>query len=198
MTIYEMTLTFTEPLLGTVALDPEIYQAWIAKSAPDAASLQEEIETLGTDEVMEKGTTGFHRLDGAPILYDYVIKGFLKDACSMLRRVPGTFSHGIRAYRKIIDGLVFVEPRRIPIVLDDREIGFLERPLRAQTAQGERIALARSETVPIGASISFKLTILGAIKEAHLREWFDYGALRGLGQWRNAGYGRFTYEMAER
>ena len=197
MKVYSLTVIFTEPLLGTVTLDPEIYAAWISKNVPDAKSLKEELETLGTEEVLEKGTTGFHRVDGTPILYDYVIKGFLKDACSMLRRVPGTLSHGIRAYRKIIDGLVFVTPRRIPINLNGSDITFLERPLRASTAQGERIALARSETVAPGASITFTLSVLGAIKEPQLREWFDYGALRGLGQWRNASYGRFSYEMAE-
>lgn len=26
-------------------------------------------------------------------------------------------------------------------------------------------------------------------------EWLDYGKLRGLGQWRNSGKGRFTYEL---
>lgn len=26
-------------------------------------------------------------------------------------------------------------------------------------------------------------------------EWLDYGKLRGLGQWRNSGKGRFTYEI---
>lgn len=192
---YKVILTFTEPLLGAVSLDPAIYEAWIGKNAPDAASLSEEIKTLGTDAVVEKGTTGFHRVDGAPILYDYVLRGFCKDACSMLRRVPGTLSHGIKAYRKIIDGLVFVAPRKILIDLGETEITFLERPLRAQTAQGERIALARSEMIAAGASITFTLSVLGVIKEPQLREWFDYGMLRGLGQWRNASYGRFTYEM---
>ena len=195
MDTYKVTLTFTEPLLGTVTLDPEIYAAWIAKNVPDAKSLKEELATLGTEEVLEKGTTGFHRVDGQPILYDYVIKGFLKDACSMLRRVPDTLSHGIRAYRKIIDGLMFVTPRRIPIELNGNGMAFLERPLRASTAQGERICLARSETVPAGASISFTLSVLGVVKLPQLDEWFDYGQLRGLGQWRNASYGRFRYEM---
>lgn len=27
-----------------------------------------------------------------------------------------------------------------------------------------------------------------------VREWLDYGMLRGLGQWRNSGKGRFTWE----
>ena len=26
------------------------------------------------------------------------------------------------------------------------------------------------------------------------REWLDYGRVRGIGQWRNSGKGRFTWE----
>ena len=78
-------------------------------------------------------------------------------------------------------------------------MGIIERPLRAQTAQGERVALAKSQTVPGGSVIEFDLRIVGgnSIKEKLLHEWFKYGVLRGLGQWRNAGYGNFTYEMSK-
>ena len=31
--------------------------------------------------------------------------------------------------------------------------------------------------------------------EKVVREWLDYGELRGLGQWRNSGKGIFTYEI---
>lgn len=33
--------------------------------------------------------------------------------------------------------------------------------------------------------------------EAALLEWLDYGILRGLGQWRNSGKGRFSYVVTE-
>ena len=59
------------------------------------------------------------------------------------------------------------------------------------------MALARSDTAPVGSWIEFELWIMGAVPKTLLTEWFDYGALRGLGQWRNAGYGTFTYEMAK-
>jgi hypothetical protein len=26
-------------------------------------------------------------------------------------------------------------------------------------------------------------------------DWLEYGEFRGLGQWRNSGMGRFTYEL---
>lgn len=76
------------------------------------------------------------------------------------------------------------------------ELGVLERPLRAATAQGERVTLARSDTVPAGSTLVFTINVLGgSISEELLREWLDYGENRGLGQWRNAGYGRFGYTL---
>lgn len=192
----QIKLTFTEPILGTVTKDPEVYAAYIAsRAALTDEELAQELSTV--EKVEEKGWTGFHQLDGGSILYDYVIKGFFKDACGMLRRVKGSGSSKLRAYKKEIDGLVFVTPRQIPIVLPEgATMGVLERPLRAQTAQGERIALARSDTCPPGTTITFTLEILGGgIDDKLLTEWLDYGAKRGLGQWRNGGWGRFTWEQ---
>lgn len=189
---YKVKLQFTEPLLGTVPKDPEVYKNYIAKYATEEGTA-EEVETVQKAE--ESGWTGFHLLDGNPILYDYVIKGFFKDAAGMLRRASDTHSSKLKAYKKVIDGLVFISPRRIPIGLNGGEMGVLERPLRAQTAQGERVALARSDSIPPGASIEFTITVLGEVKETLLREWLEYGQLRGLGQWRNGGYGSFEYEM---
>lgn len=192
---YKVTLTFTEPILGTIPKDPEVYAGYIAsKAALTDEQVAEELATV--EKVEEKGWTGFHMLDGKPILYDYVLKGFFKGACGALRRVSDTKSAKVRAYKKIIDGLVFITPRRIPLVLPEGEgLGVLERPLRAQTAQGERVTLARSDTCPVGTTLSFTVTVLGQVKEVLLQEWLDYGALLGLGQWRSASWGRFSYQM---
>ena len=190
---YKVTLTLTQPILGTVPKDPAIYTNYIAAQIANE-QVQQEVDTLPN---IEKGWTGFHQLNEQPILYDYVIKGFFKDACGMLRRANDTASSKLRAHKRVIDGLVFVTPRQIPLHLNNNEMGTLERPLRAQTAQGERIALARSDTCPPGTTLTFTLTILGQITQVLLKEWLDYGALRGLGQWRNAGYGTFTYTMAK-
>lgn len=193
---YSIKLTLTEPILGTVTKDPEVYAAYIAgKAALTDEQLAEELATV--EKVEEKGWTGFHTLDGQPILYDYVIKGFFKDACGMLRRASGTKSKALTAYRKVIDGLVFVYPRQILLDTHGEELGVLERPLRAQTAQGERVALARSDTCPIGTTLEFTLEILGGVSQVLLKEWLDYGKRRGLGQWRNASWGRFSYELTK-
>lgn len=195
MTQYNVRITFTEPLLGTVPMNQELYADYIATKLPDGnGDASDELATVA--EMTEKGTTGFHRLDGAPIIYDYVIKGFFKDAASMLRRVPDTKSSKMTAYKKIIDGLVFIRPRQIEITAFGA-VSILERPLRAQTAQGERVALARSEMIPDGSEIEFVIDLLDAKLEPAVREWLDYGSRRGLGQWRNGGYGTFLYTMDE-
>lgn len=194
MKIINVKLTFLEDVLGTASSDPEIHATYISSNAPDAASLEEEIMAIGVDCVIEKGITIFPRdEDGDLIFWDYQIKGFFKDACGMLSRVKTTQSSKIRAYKKVIDGLIFVGPRSIKINLAG-DVGSCQRPLRASTAQGERVALAHSESIPAGSSIEFEITMLDEAHEKQVREWLDYGKLRGLGQWRNSGKGRFEWE----
>ena len=110
----------------------------------------------------------------------------------MLRKVKGTKSSKIKAYKKEIDGLIFIKERYIPYEFEG-EVGTCQRPLRAQTMQGERVSLANSETVPAGTTIEFTVQCMADHMDA-VREWLDYGALRGFGQWRNSGKGRFTWE----
>lgn len=191
-------ITFTEPILGMASADPEIHDHFIASQAPDAKSRREEVAALGVEEVTERGMTVFPRMeDGTPCLWDYQVKGFFKDACGMLRRVPGTKSAKLRAYKKEIDGLVFTAPRQIPlwmpIELDLTETD-CQRPLRAQTMQGDRVALAHSEEAPAGTYIEVDVTCLRDDLWPIVAEWLDYGKLRGMGQWRNSGKGRMVWE----
>ena len=189
----KVRLTFTEELLGTASNNPDIHGEYIASKAPDAPSKAEEIEAIGVDETVEKSMTVFPKEDGKPFIWDYQIKGFFKDACGVLKKVTGTESAGIKAYKKEIDGLIFVFARKIPIQ-NYGTIGECQRPLRGQTAQGERIALAHSETIPAGSYIEFTVRCLKDSLMKGVREWLDYGMLRGLGQWRNSGKGRFAWE----
>lgn len=77
----KVRLTFIEPVLGTSPANDEIYREFIGSKAPDAASVEEEVDALGADAVVEKGMTVFPRMeDGRPFLYDYQIKGFFKDS----------------------------------------------------------------------------------------------------------------------
>lgn len=194
----KVRLTFTENVLGTANADKNVHSEFIASKAPDAPSREEEVEALGAEEVERKEMTVFPRMEnGSPMFWDYQIKGFFKDTCSALSRCKGEYyskeSCGMKAYKKIIDGCIFPQPRKIEIHMNG-EMGNCQRPLRAQTAQGERIALANSEAVPAGSWIEFKVVCLSDAYEKAVREWLNYGQFKGIGQWRNSGMGRFTWE----
>lgn len=182
----KVRLTFIAPILGTSPNNEDIYRDFIGTKAPDPTTVEDEVEAIGVDGVVEKGKTVFPKLDdGTPYFYDYQIKGFFKDTCGGLRKVSGTASSKIKAFKKEIDKLIFPEPRCIPIRFDG-EMGECQRPLRAQTAQGERISLAISEQIPAGAVCEFTVVCLCDDHEKAVREWLDYGKYSGMGQWRKA------------
>jgi len=194
----KVRLTFTEDVLGTASSNPDLHGEYIASKAPDAKKIEEEVAAVGVDEVVGKQMTIFPRnAEGKPILWDYQVKGFFKDSCSALRKVTNSASGKIKAFKKEIDGLIFIKEREIPFVFEG-EMGECQRPLRASTAQGERVALAHSETIPAGAVVEFTVLMLADSHEKAVREWLDYGALRGLGQWRNSGKGRFKWEEGKK
>lgn len=201
METIKLRITFQEKLLGTAPNNEDVYRDFIASKAPDAASIEDEIEAIGVDAAAEKGMTIFLKdADGNPILMDYQIKGFFKDACSMLARVgkagKANESSKLKAYKKVIDGLIFPQPRQI-VLHSPSGIGVCQRPLRAQTPQGERVALAMSEELPAGTWCDVEILVLEEGLIPAIFEWLEYGALRGIGQWRNSGCGRFTYEVTD-
>ena len=195
MKTLEVEITFIEDILGTSPNDEDIYRNFIGSKAPDAQTVEEEVEALGVDEVVEKGMTVFARdEDGNPVIWDYQIKGFFKDSCGMLKKATGSKSSAIKAHKKEIDGLVFPNPRMIPLILPNgKEMGVCQRPLRADTPKGSRVALAMSESVPAGTKCQFEITCLNDDYVKYVREWLDYGRFRGIGQWRNASKGRFVW-----
>jgi hypothetical protein len=190
----KMRLTLLEEMLGTKAANKDVFADFIASKAPDGDARKEELENA--ENIEERGTTVFHRdATGQIGVYDYQIKGFFKDACRSLRDADGMESKKFKAYKTKIDGLIFVKPRFIALRLPEgASVGVCERPLRAETMQGPRVSVCRSETVPAGTTIEFEVTLLKAELKPIVREWFDYGQLRGLGQWRNSGKGIFSWE----
>lgn len=186
-------LTFTEEILGTASNDEEIYANFIGSKSPNAPSIQDEIESIGVDGVTEKGTTVFSKdADGKPFLWDYQIRGFFKNAAKSRNYY---MKKKLVAYKTKIDGLVFINERKIPLNIPEGEaIGNCQRPLRAETAQGPRVALASSESCPPGTTIEFTIKCLLDSLMSEVKAWLDYGELNGIGQWHNSGKGRFTWE----
>ena len=193
----KIRLTLTEDLLGTASGNKELYADYIATKAPTADMVEQEIDDFNPELAMEKAMTVFPRLeDGTPFLYDYQIKGFFKDSAGVLRKVPKSFCSKVKAYKKEIDGLLFPQPRKIPIKVNG-EMGICERPLRAATPMGERVALSISESIPAGSTLEFEIMFLTDDMKKLALECLDYGALRGLGQWRNSGCGRILWELLD-
>ena len=202
-------ITSLEGILGTSSADPEIYTRFIGAKAPDAVSVEEEVEALGAESILERGTRVFPRDDdGTPFLYDYQIKGFFKDACSMLSRLsekdPETGkkkkatneSGKLTAYKKVIDGLVFVEPRKIHLE-SPGPVTICHRARRALSAQCARVALSSSEELPAGTTVTMTIICMDDNHWKAVKEWLGYGLFRGIGQWRNSGKERFTWEVLD-
>ncbi len=198
--IIGVRITFTEEVLGTSPNNPNIHDEFIASKAPDAVSREEEIAAIGVEEAIEKSMTVFPRMkddsgNEVPFLWNYQIKGFFKDTCSALRKIKGSESSKIKAFKKEIDGLIFIAERKIPFQNPDGlAVGDCQRSLRAQTAQGERTSLACSETVPAGSFAEFHIEVFKPELCEAVREWLDFGTRRGLCQWRNSGKGTFVWE----
>lgn len=109
------TCTFTDDVLGMSPNSEDIYKDYIASKAPDANNVTDEIEAIGKEAVEEKGITVFPEdASGSPFLWDYQIKGFFKDAIGMLSKLGkagyegGKACAGIKAYKKAVDGMLFV------------------------------------------------------------------------------------------
>jgi len=154
-----------------------------------------------------------------PMIGDHMIYGFMKAASEAIARtVPtkkGTPLHSTSYTQSLINQHVRCETPFITLSHDierdeDDKPKYLHRSLRGMTAQGPRVSLARSEVVPAGTSLEFTLKVMsgspllkvGGKGEVHenttpIKMMFDYGELCGLGQWRNAGNGMFSYEMSE-
>lgn len=174
--------------------------AYIASKAPTDDLTAQEVDNIKAQAAKERTTIFPKTADGTPLIYDYQIKGMFKDSCKALATAGkagypgGKHCAALKAYKKAIDGLIFVSPREIPYNLHGLKMGFCERPLRAQTPMGERVSIAKSESVPAGATAEFEIECLDEKLEDMVRECLDYGAKRGLGQWRNSGKGRFEWE----
>lgn len=166
------------------------------------SKIQKEIEALMIgDETSEDGKKTVFPRDskGRPMAWSYQWKGFFKDACAGLKRMKdediAKESIKLKNYKAIIDSSIFVYPDKITIkTLGD--IGVCERPLRADTMQGPRVALASSETVPAGSYMEFYVVCPDVYGKV-IDEWFHYGFFRGFSQWRNSGKGRFVVEITD-
>lgn len=199
----KVRITLLEEALGSSPSNEDLLGTYIASKAPTEELEAQEIETIKAQNAEERLTVFPKLPDGTPFIYDYQIKGMLKDSCKMLAKAGkagypgGKACAAIKAYKQAIDGLIFVEPRCIPYNLHGLKMDYCERILRANTPMGERTSIAKGESVPEGSTIEFGVVCLDPALEKMVKECLDYGTMRGIGQWRNSGKGRFVWDLLD-
>ena len=194
-------LTGITPILGSQPDSETVKTTYLLSKHPEVDANDEIVPY----EDESNGTTVFYRnANDDIVLMDYQIKGFFKAAFTALK---ADLKIGMQA--KKTDLFLFVAPRAIRILHDGKPIqdedGILERPLRGQTMQGERISLVASEMIDEPWTVEFSVTVLNNSETAKSKPLtfeavetaLDYGKYSGIGQWRNGGYGRFTWERVK-
>lgn len=193
-------ITLTEQMLGSCCADPDVHRDFIASKSADAEKIKEELAALPAEEAFEKARTVFARgADGAPILFNYQFRGFLKSRIG----VVAEFDEGPEiklnktklskfTFKRVVDELVRVRPRQIRLC--DAVGPDCVRPLRATTMRGDRVALASSETVPAGTVFDVEITVYHDALLPLVYRALDDGADFGLCSWRGGGKGTFTWE----
>lgn len=115
ITKYEVTLELVEPMLGTVPKNREVYTRHVqAKSReaiekaatkgvpltngeeanPESINALLEPEEFSIKECEEKGWTGFMTDEEGPFIFDYALKGFLKESARTLKEWGGDSEDG--------------------------------------------------------------------------------------------------------
>lgn len=190
-------------ILGAQAANPDVRSKFIASKAASLRKGEEETEMLPED--FEKNNlTVFLRDNGTLCLSDYVIKGFLKEALGVLKA-----QNGIASVASKVDNLILITPPYLRFGMEgkpcDQASGILERPLRAMTMQGPRESVTASEYIAEGWTLTFDVTLLQnmptnkskALTFDAIEQALEYGTFKGLGQWRNAMNGRFTFRRVD-
>lgn len=199
-------MTFIEPMLGTLSGNPQLASEYIISKHPNKQALPtDEVQTLrDPEEDIEKETTYFARDEnGRCHLWDYQVRGFLKAAHYSIILAEEFTKKDLKAvsltqymYKRTITNCIFVFPRRL-IIQGAEPDGILERPMRVETMKGDRVCLGRSERMPAGAFVEFEIDCLNAKYHEWIIRWLDRGKYFGISQWRNAGYGRFSYVLQQ-
>jgi len=202
----KVRITLVQEMLGTRNANPDVQLEHIIKKSGDEARIQEELEATPPEDTVAKMTTVFPRMPegmtgaGKPIMWDYQMKGFLKEAARTLAELVKDVRIGKSKFSKLtsnrlFDCMVGVYPRHI---LLNGEMGPIEtRPLRVESWNGTRVALAASETMKAGTTFDVEIRALSDDLDPIIEQCLDYGAFKGLLQWRNAGFGRFTWARIE-
>jgi hypothetical protein len=184
--IRRIKIVLMTPQLGTVPKDPNAFIFMNERAGVEPKA--DELECLPPVVAgEEKGVTGFMTDTDGLFIFDYLIKGFFKNAANVLKE-----QEQITGFRSKIQQFLFVYPRKVRTGhMFPGEI--LRRPITINDRNGQRVAIAASETIPEGTEMTFYLEFIenAVMNDATIASCLEYGRLCGLGQFRGGGYGRF-------
>lgn len=216
---FKVRLTFKRDVIGSQPSNEDIKKDYIMSkmltgrtgmSADVAQSrIKEEIENLKKDpeyqktieQLDDKTLTVFYRNnEGIPCISDIQLRGFFKDSFAFVAREnkwltkkDGTNYSGDAKYRDWIGDRISFNEQYIPI--KDKEVKIMQRPLRCETMQGPRVTLSSSEYISAPFSINFSFKATDDVKDDMIKAVLDRGEFKGIGQWANAQWGTFVYEL---
>ena len=146
-----------------------------------------------------KGKTVFRANKSGLILPGYMVKGFYKEAAKAIADFAMPTSR--------IDKWLYIAESEIPLMRNGEQLQRdtvyeWARPLRTEDQYGvSRTCIAVSEVIDPPCELTFTVLVLpkgfvqksdsGKFAKESVKQWTEYGAFTGLGQWRNANNGAF-------
>lgn len=201
-------ITFVDDLIGTVPKDPDIYETHLLNKLNEIKEKvklpEEKIQTIKEEELLtlgkmeEKGITGFHSDEQGVFIYNYMFRGFLKNAGNVMK---GETQVNVKNLKSKVEDYLFVNPRKLYLQRDGKIIkeidGHLIRPIQADDRfGGKRVFIGKSEKINAGCYIEIELLLMQNKDTSWdvVEDLLPYGQLCGVGQARNMSYGSFTAE----
>lgn len=206
---YRVTWKFRNEFAAGIPENPEALLAFLEARAPerrpeDAIPLEELAEQVAQEihqpstEREAALTTTFKEKNGALVYEARGVKAHIKDCASVLSKMLG-----ITAFKAKVANRADIKPQFIPLTRNGQPITEVDgseiRPVTTMTRLGPRTAVKIVKYV-LAPELTFELLVLddGVITEQHLRSIFQYGGnVKGAGQDRGLGWGRYDFTMEE-
>jgi hypothetical protein len=143
-----------------------------------------------------------------PYIASHLLLGNIKAICTVLTnnndksifKYKSQLAESMSMDIKVVEDKLFPMNEKGEIIdIEKNDLGersICERPLRFNTPQGVKSAIATSEILK---SPEFECTLRArsgsVFTESVLHQIFSYGRQLGLGAWRNAGHGNYLYQL---
>jgi hypothetical protein len=220
---YKIKLNFIRKILGSQPANEDLKKSYITKkmmtgktgmSAEIAMDkVEDEISNLNNDEriknvieeIDSKSLTVFFRDKEKRIgISDIQLRGFIKDNFAFVGRNSkwitkrkGEDFFTDAPFRDFIGSRIMFKQDLFPFEIQPEKIEIFQRPIRVQTMLGPRVSITASESIEPPNSITIEFATTDDIKEEWIPKIFDRGIFRGLGQFSNAQFGSFQYEILD-